>query len=83
MKESLIKTKILSVKIDPAITSYGLIKFLQSSKIKCKFIQDPIFYLKSKKNKIEIQNLKIVHMFDGVALVKLFFWLDYFKNKKN
>ena len=82
LKESLIKTKILSVKIDPAITSYGLIKLLQSIKIKCEFIKDPIFYLKSKKNKIEIQNLKIVHMFDGVALVKLFFWLDYFKNKK-
>jgi Xaa-Pro aminopeptidase len=82
LKERLIKTKILSVKIDPATTSYGLIKFLQSNKIKCKFIQDPIFHLKSKKNKIEIQNLKIAHIFDGVALVKLFFWIDQFKNKK-
>ena len=82
LKERLMESKILSVKIDPATTSYRLIKFLQSSKIKCKFIQDPIFYLKSKKNKIEIQNLKIAHMLDGVALVKLFFWLDYFKNKK-
>ena len=82
LKEKLIKTKIFSVKIDPATTSYGLIKFLQSSKIKCKFIQDPIFHLKSKKNKIEIQNLKIAHMFDGVALVKLFFWINQFKNKK-
>ena len=82
LKKKLIKTKILSVKIDPATTSYGLIKFLQSSKIKCKFIQDPIFHLKSKKNKIEIQNLKIAHMFDGVALVKLFFWINQFKNKK-
>jgi len=82
LKEKLIKTKIFSVKIDPATTSYGLIKFLQSSKIKCKFIQDPIFHLKSKKNKIEIQNLKIAHMFDGVALVKFFFWINQFKNKK-
>lgn len=82
LKEKLIKTKIFSVKIDPATTSYGLIKFLQSSKIKCKFIQDPIFHLKSKKNKIEIQNLKIAHMFDGVALVKLFFWINQFKTKK-
>lgn len=82
LKEKLIKTKIFSVKIDPATTSYGLIKFLQSNKIKCKFIQDPIFHLKSKKNKIEIQNLKIAHMFDGVALVKLFFWINQFKNKK-
>ena len=82
LKEKLIKTKILSVKIDPAITSYGLIKLLQIIKIKYKFIKDPIFYLKSKKNKIEIQNLKIAHIFDGVALVKLFFWIDQFKNKK-
>ena len=82
LKEKLIRTKIFSVKIDPATTSYGLIKFLQSSKIKCKFIQDPIFHLKSKKNKIEIQNLKIAHMFDGVALVKLFFRINQFKNKK-
>ena len=82
LKEKLIRTKIFSVKIDPATTSYGLIKFLQSSKIKCKFIQDPIFHLKSKKNKVEIQNLKIAHMFDGVALVKLFFWINQFKNKK-
>ena len=82
LKERLIRTKIFSVKIDPATTSYGLIKFLQSSKIKCKFIQDPIFHLKSKKNKIEIQNLKIAHMFDGVALVKLFFWINQFKTKK-
>ena len=29
----------------------------------------------------EIQNLKIAHMFDGVALVKLFFWINQFKNK--
>ncbi|MDB0036215.1 aminopeptidase P family protein [Pelagibacteraceae bacterium] len=82
LKEKLIKTKIFSVKIDPATTSYGLIKFLQSSKIKCKFIQDPIFHLKSKKNKIEIQNLKIAHIFDGAALIKLFFWINQFKNKK-
>lgn len=82
LKEKLIKTKIFSVKIDPATTSYGLIKFLQSSKIKCKFIQDPIFHLKSKKNKIEIQNLKIAHIFDGVALIKLFFWINQFKTKK-
>ncbi len=82
LKERLMKSKILSVKIDPAITSYGLIKLLQSIKIKCQFIKDPIFYLKSKKNKIEIQNLKIAHIFDGVALVKFFFWIDQFKNKK-
>jgi len=82
LKERLMKSKISSVKIDPAITSYGLIKLLQSIKIKCQFIKDPIFYLKSKKNKIEIQNLKIAHIFDGVALVKLFFWIDQFKNKK-
>jgi len=82
LKKKLIENKILSIKIDPDTTSYELINFLQSSEIGCKFIQDPIFYLKSKKNKVEIQNLKVAHMFDGVALVKFFFWLNKFKDKK-
>ena len=82
LKKNLITTKSLSINIDPSTTSYGLITFLQTNNIRYKFIQDPIFHFKSKKNKIEIQNLKIAHMFDGVALVKLFFWINQFKNKK-
>jgi Xaa-Pro aminopeptidase len=45
--------------------------------------QDPIYYLKSLKNKIEIKNSIKSHIHDGVALTKFIFWLkDNFKKQK-
>ena len=45
--------------------------------------QDPIYYLKSLKNKIEIKNSIKTHIYDGAALTKFIFWLkNNFKNKK-
>ena len=45
--------------------------------------QDPIYILKSKKNKTEIKNTVKTHIYDGVALTKFLFWLkDNFKQKK-
>ena len=45
--------------------------------------QDPIYLLKSIKNKIEIKNIIKSHIYDGVALTKFLFWLkNNFKNKK-
>jgi len=45
--------------------------------------QDPIYLLKSKKNKIEIKNTIKTHIYDGAALTKFLFWItDNFKNKK-
>jgi len=44
--------------------------------------QDPIYYLKSLKNKTEIENSIKSHIFDGAALTKFIFWLkSNFKNK--
>ena len=40
---------------------------------------DPIYLLKSKKNKIEVNNIKKCHIFDGIALTKFLFWI---KNTK-
>ncbi len=40
---------------------------------------DPIYYLKSIKNKIEIKHMKKAHIEDGVALTKFLYWI---KNKK-
>jgi len=37
--------------------------------------QDPIYYLKSIKNKIEIKNIIKSHMYDGAALTKFLLWL--------
>jgi Xaa-Pro aminopeptidase len=45
--------------------------------------QDPIYFLKSLKNKTEIKNSIKSHIYDGAALTKFIFWLkDGFKKKK-
>ena len=46
-------------------------------------IEDPIYLLKAIKNKTEINNTKIAHLFDGIALTKFIFWLknNYKKTK--
>ena len=81
LKSFLSKNKKLTIKIDPSSASFGLISFLEKINILHKFIKDPVFVLKSKKNTTEIQNLKIAHIFDGVALVKFLFWINQVKLK--
>ena len=44
---------------------------------------DPIYFLKAIKGKKEIQNIKKVHIHDGVALTKYLFWVKKNFNKKN
>ncbi len=45
--------------------------------------QDPIYFFKSIKNKVEIKNTIKTHIYDGVALTKFLLWLNKnFKNKK-
>ena len=44
--------------------------------------QDPIYSLKSIKNKTEIANIKKAHVIDGVALTKFLIWLKNNYNKK-
>ena len=41
--------------------------------------EDPIYFLKSIKNKVELDNMINTHLIDGIALTKFIFWL---KNKK-
>ena len=44
---------------------------------------DPIYFLKSKKNIIEINNMKKIHEYDGASLTKFLFWVkNNFKKKK-
>tara|TARA_B100001250_G_scaffold411866_1_gene441582 strand:- start:1856 stop:3547 length:1692 start_codon:yes stop_codon:yes gene_type:complete len=40
---------------------------------------DPIYYLKSIKNKTEIKNMKKAHIEDGVALTKFLYWIKNVK----
>ncbi len=53
-------------------------------KLKFKIIkkEDPIYLLKSIKNKIEIQNMIESHIYDGVALTKFIYWMKN-TNKKD
>jgi len=45
--------------------------------------QDPIYFLKSIKNKAEIKNTIKAHIYDGAALTKFLFWIkNNFKSKK-
>ena len=44
---------------------------------------DPIYLLKSQKNKIEIENIKKSHVYDGVALTKFLFWIKNTKEPLN
>ena len=43
--------------------------------------EDPIYDLKSLKNKIEIKNMVNSHIEDGVALTKFLYWIKNFKLK--
>ena len=45
-------------------------------------IDDPIYLLKSVKNKVEITNTIKSHIYDGAALTKFLFWLKKNFNKK-
>jgi Xaa-Pro aminopeptidase len=68
--------------IDKKTCSFYYEKNIHSSN---KFIdiEDPIYLLKAIKNKTEISNTKIAHLFDGIALTKFIFWLknNYRKTK--
>ena len=43
---------------------------------------DPIYFLKSIKNKIEINNMVNTHIYDGVALTKFLYWIKILNKKK-
>ena len=53
---------------------------LINSKFRIKHEIDPIYYLKSIKNKTEIKNTQDAHILDGVALTKFLYWFK--TNKK-
>ena len=44
--------------------------------------KDHIYFLKSMKNKKEIENMKIAHIHDGIALTKYLFWIKKNFDKK-
>ena len=76
------KIRNSKILIDKKTCSFYYEKNIHSSNKLINF-EDPIYLLKAIKNKIEISNTKIAHLFDGVALTKFIFWLknNYKKNK--
>ena len=62
-------------KITCSVFNEGIIKsnFIIKEKV------DPIYYLKSIKNKTEIKNMKKAHIEDGVALTKFLYWIKNIK----
>ena len=53
---------------------------LIESKFRINNFQDPIYHLKSIKNKVEIKNMKAAHINDGAALTKFLYWIKQEKN---
>ncbi len=53
---------------------------LINCKFRINFFEDPIYNLKSIKNKSEIKNMETTHIKDGVALTKFLFWIKQEKN---
>lgn len=76
------KIKNSKILIDKKTCSFYYEKKIHSSN-KLIDIEDPIYLLKAIKNKTEISNAKIAHLFDGIALTKFIFWLknNYKKTK--
>ena len=76
------KIKNSKILIDKNTCSFYYEKNIHSSN-KLIDIEDPIYLLKAIKNKTEISNTKIAHLFDGIALTKFIFWLknNYKKTK--
>ena len=58
-------------------------KFLLSKKNNIFEYPDPIYLLKSIKNKTEINNIMKSHIYDGVALTKFLFWVKKISKTKN
>ena len=60
------------------------ISFENIIKSKFKIIkrEDPIYFLKAIKNQVEINNMKIAHIRDGVALTKFIYWIKNINKNK-
>ena len=75
------KIKNKTIQLDSASCSIYFRNILIKNNVIIKKV-DPIYLLKSIKNKIEIKNIIKTHIYDGVALTKFLFWLkNNFKNK--
>ena len=75
------KLKGQKINIDPNTCSIFYEKIL-NKKFKLSKKEDPIYLLKSIKNKTEIKNMINSHIYDGVALTKFLFWIKKINKKQ-
>ena len=75
------KLKGKKINIDP-ITCSLFYENILKKKFKIIKKEDPIYLLKSIKNKVEIQNMINSHIYDGVALTKFLFWIKKINKRK-
>ncbi len=75
------KLKVKKIIIDKNSCSV-FIENLINSKFKISKIGDPLYLMKSVKNKIEINNTIKSHIHDGVAVTKFLHWIKKNQNKK-
>ena len=59
-----------------------LLENLINSKFKISKIEDPLYLMKSIKNKVEINKTIESHIHDGVAVTKFLYWIKKNQNKK-
>ena len=72
------KGKIL---IDPKTCSL-FFEHIIKTKFKISMNGDPIYLMKSIKNKMEIKNMLHSHIFDGLALTKFIYWIKEINKKR-
>ena len=82
IKKFLLKIKNKKVQLDNSSCSIFFKNIIKKNNIIVEK-QDPIYLLKSIKNKIEIKNTIKTHIYDGAALTKFLFWIkNNFKRKR-
>lgn len=69
-----------NVMLDLSSTSVMLYKMI-NEKVKINDCISPVMQMKADKNEVEIENERIAHLKDGVAVTKLIYWLK--KNIEN
>ncbi len=65
------------------MSSYYFFDLMIKNGFKPDLIKDPCELLRSQKNKVEIENSRKIHVYDGLALIKYFFWLENQKSLAN
>ena len=81
IENSISKIRNKSIQIDKNTCSI-FFKSILKKRNKLTETQDPIYYFKSIKNRIEIKNITKSHIYDGAALTKFLFWIKNNFQKK-